>query len=504
MKNLFTLLLFALTGCQFFEKKQSSTFHDQPSYFEPAAQKPIALIGANVIPMKTDGIIFNQIVFVENGRIKKLVANTSENLQKIPSKYRRIDTKEKYLIPGLIDAHVHIGFFGDVQDAYLETALFIVNGVTAVRNMAGMPLTLQIRKQVQTRKIIGPRVVTTGPIYNGAQAYKGANRADWCFRDSKPEKCAILSESFARQRVIEDKRLGYDAIKSREALSREVYLSLYKESKKQGMDLVGHYPSVIGYKEFFVNKYQSSVEHVNHFGQFVRKDKFPFEEKKEEERTYDSLGLGHLFKDSKKEKDLLSAFSKSGVYFVPTLSLKKRLVQNIKEGGYLTQEPIPFYSKCKFEILSKVKSFYKNMQKWLNFKGKNYVDLGHKANQSFVYEAWKAEVPLVVGSDPGGLIIPGFSTYDELKALSEAGIPNQEVLKSATVRAAQMLKLKDTGFIDSGAVADMVLLDKNPLKDISATRKISGVFVRGQYFDRKKIKNSLEKIKEVYKNRKCN
>jgi hypothetical protein len=498
MIHFFVVILF-FTACETINRKKENKFVSH-SFFKRLELERIALVGINVIPMHKDGVIRNQTVLIENGVVKKIL-NQHEPLDK---SYREIDGKGKYLIPGLIDSHVHISLLGQAYDSYLETDLFLANGVTSVRNMAGSPFILNITKPINNGKRIGPDIITTGPIYNGASVYSGVNKADWCFRDDKPEKCALMTPEFAKHRVKTDKSLGYDAIKSREFLSRKVYMSLYRESKRSKIPMVGHFPSALDYKDFFSNNYQKSIEHVYHLGKFIVKADRPMRELFKSDMSYDSLGLYYYFRDIKKEQAFLYAFSKSDVRFVPTLHLKNSFKKNVRDGGYSTAQRVSYFNRCKLKKLSKGNSYYKNLQKWSNFQGQNFLELGHEAIKRFVYMAWKSGVKIVAGSDTNaGIVISGFSIHDELKALSSTGIPNQEVLKTATVNAAKLLGLDKVGYIKSGTVANLVILDENPLDNIEATKKIRGFFIRGRYFDKKSIDNTLLQIKKSYEKIKC-
>ena len=127
-------------------------------YGEPDSKRPpIAFVNVNVVPMDSERIITYQTVLIEDERIRAIgPADTTP----IPEAAVRIDGSGKYLMPGLADMHVHLGYEGDLT-------LFIANGVTTVRNMWGKPIHLVWRQQIEQEKLLGPTIITTGLIIDG-------------------------------------------------------------------------------------------------------------------------------------------------------------------------------------------------------------------------------------------------------------------------------------------------------------------------------------------------
>src|SRR5262249_52235120 len=117
----------------------------------------VALIDVSVIPMDTERVLPHRTVVVENGRI---VALQEGSAAKVPEGAVRVDGAGKFLMPGLCDAHVHL-------DGTASLELFVLNGVTSVRNMAGNALVLSFRERVARGELLGPRIVTAGPLLDG-------------------------------------------------------------------------------------------------------------------------------------------------------------------------------------------------------------------------------------------------------------------------------------------------------------------------------------------------
>lgn len=460
----------------------------------------------NVIPIEPAGFLPEQSVFIEKGRIIKIVPTKSlsrTERQELKRKYLVIDGAGRFLVPGFIDAHVHIGFYRKDEFANFELPLYVANGVTTVRNMAGVEYIVKLKKAVEKKEIVGPRIFSTGPIYNGSALYSPTD-GDWCYK-SKRWNCAIKTPAFASERVSKDKTMGFDAIKTRDGLSREAYLALYEAAKKHNLPLVGHYPEALPYEEVFLKKYQRSIDHPSSFGPFFESANHPFIKDKDLSVTH--LGIRNHFADPKKEDQFVAAFAKSGIYFVPTLDLWRNNEQGFRfhagmENTYKVQPE--YMDSCQIEKMASYKDDYLSKVKFADMKGVNYFQLGYKAIERLVYKAWKAGVPIVTGTDHYGYVIAGFSIHDEMDTLAQAGIPLQEVLRAATLNAAQMLELQDVGVIKAGSIADLVILNSNPLENIKNTNKIYGVFLNGRWFDRGKLYKMLIESGESIRNTPCN
>lgn len=194
--------------------------------------RPIAFIGANVIPMTDDRVLSDQTVVIEHGRI---VAIGSRRSVAIPRNARRVDARGRFLLPGLTDAHVHLG--GDPAQWMLP--LFVVHGVTTVFNLLGSPEHLLLRGKVRSGTLVGPAIYTSGPYTNEPDV----KSPDDAWREVKRQKLA-----------------GYDFVKIHGDLSRETHAALTAAGRAFHIPVIGHAPRNLPF-ESVLEAHQVMVAH---------------------------------------------------------------------------------------------------------------------------------------------------------------------------------------------------------------------------------------------------
>ena len=194
----------------------------------------------NLITMTDNQVMKNQSVVIQDGIITE-IGDTERVV--VPDEAYLIDGEGKYLMPGLVDMHVHWWHYQG------EEILYLANGVTAVQNMWGHPTTLRLRKSVNEGSVLAPRIFTTGPIMDGP---------DPIWADS----LVISTPEEAREAVVSVKEAGYDAVKIYEMLSLEVYREIMKTAVEMDMKVVGHTPRQVGIREV-LEQGQHSIEHLS-------------------------------------------------------------------------------------------------------------------------------------------------------------------------------------------------------------------------------------------------
>ena len=206
------------------------------------AQQPasaaVAFVNVNVIPMDRQRILTRQTVLVEGAVITQVGPTQSV---RVPRGARVIDARGKYLIPGLIDVHVHLAGTREEQLAILQ--LFVAQGVTTVLNMRGAPEHLTLRSQVAAGQVPGPTVFTVGPYVNEPFV-------------STPDE--------VERAVVEQKRAGYDFVKMHGDLTREAYARLNGVGRREGIRIIGHAPRTLGLDAMFEER-QYAVAHAEEF-----------------------------------------------------------------------------------------------------------------------------------------------------------------------------------------------------------------------------------------------
>lgn len=433
----------------------------------------------NIIPMTLhNDVIKNAAVVIQDQKILS-INNT------IPTDAKTIDGRGKWLIPGLVDMHVHTNadvnfrensatqgatFFMDTQDVMTT---YIANGVTTIFELGGRVEHFGQRNEIAKGAVIGPRMAIA-PMINGGDPNNGGR--------------IVNTATDARQAVRSAKAEGYNFIKAYSHLNIESFKALVDEAEKQGLKVVGHIPDAFKGKtdEAFISHF-SLVAHAEEYSKQIRN-----QEKTKKEAQY----FAQLAKENKTWliPNLIAIVKiRDQVQSLDSIRLMETLkyVHPLLQDKWLTSNNYNKYSSPEFiDYLDSIIAFHKEIV--LAFKD--------------------AGVPMVAGTDAGTSgIVTGFSLHDELELLVDAGLTNEEALLSATRLPAIWLEIDNNiGTVEVGKIADLVLLDANPLNDITNTRKISGVFVNGRWVDKVKIDtmlsdlaewNSAMKVKYKWKNR---
>lgn len=420
--------------------------------------KTFALYNVNVIPMTADNeVIKNTTVVIVDNKISAIGG-------KIPNDAMIIDGEGKWLIPGLIDMHVHnlvdgspgnnyptkgASIFFDNQDTML---LYVANGVTTIFELSGRVEHFGQRNQIIKGDVIGPRIALAALI-DGSNASRVAT-----------------TPSEGRQAVRIAKGDGYEFIKVYSRLNIETYKAIVDEANKQGMKVVGHIPNA------FEGKTEEAF--VPHFGLVAHAEEFSKQAREfSEEEAY----------------RLASLAKENGSWVTPNLSNLVRIAAQAR-------------SLDAVRGLPSFKYVHPLMQdKWITANQYNqgtnpktiaYYDELVNFHVLLVKALKELGVPMVAGTDAGTSgIVWGYSLHDELNLLVDAGLTTEETLAAATRLAATWLGIDDrVGTVEVGKFADLVLLDENPLLDVNNTRKISGVFFNGRWVDKNQIDIMLENL----------
>jgi Amidohydrolase family len=418
----------------------------------------VTVIDATGAPAKTD-----MSIVIIDGRISAL-GKTGD--VPIPKGAEVLDATGKFLIPGLWDMHIHSGGYENGKKYFPR---LIAQGITGVRNM-GSPLDeiLRLRREVEEGAIIGPHMIIAGPIVQGPLPFR------------MPLFISVNNEAEARRTVISLKGRGVNFIKVQDALPRDLYFAIAAEARRQRIPFAGHIPPSISAAEA-TNAGQRSIEHLG--GRFYgvllscsdRESELTTKVREIVSNVLKSLNEGREPDDSgifranftkplfesfneRKAAALFSTFLRNQTWQVPTLAAQP-LREAINERRDLSTDDIRYGR----ELLQKQFDVVRLMQ--------------------------RAGVKIMAGTD----LPPEKSRlYEELSLLVEAGLSHMEALQSATRNPAAFLgRLDSLGTIERGKIADLVLLDANPLEDISNVQKINAVVFGGKLIP----KSSLEAIR---------
>jgi imidazolonepropionase-like amidohydrolase len=429
-----------------------------------AAQSPyydLVIKNITIIDITGGKPISGQNVYISGDRIVKITSTSKNN----DNASTTVDGSGKFLIPGLWDMHTHNWWSLHFSNHY------VTNGVLGVRNMyTPMNFITPLRDSINKKLIIGPKYYAAGRVLEGQKP----DYQDWIVVDSlhkiKPALDLLQSE-------------GSDFVKVYNKIPREVYFELIQEANRRGMSVQGHLPMAIKAEEAS-NAGQKSFEHLlgipdlcTHDQLFQNNHGFNWYTSVLQEDDY-----GKIFIDEKLAKKTFSTLRKNQTFVCPTLCVWYNLLH--PDTPF---EDNPLLKKFPKEMTDFWKgtmgSFRKRDDKYKQMAKKKYENL-----KKVTYLLYKNRVPLLAGTDAvNPYCYPGYSLHKEFELLKECGIPDAQILKMATKNPAAFLGLNNYGEIKEGFVASLVLLDENPLNDISNTQKIFSVIVNGKVIEKQEL-----------------
>ncbi len=444
-------------------------------------QKPLVISHVTVIDVTGAPAQPNMTVVITGDRITALGRDGKVS---VPREAQETDGTGKFLIPGLWDMHVH--WSDPAATKYL--GLFTASGVTGVRHMWGFPVHFQWRKDMAAGAFHGPRMVLAGAIVDGPKpVWKGSIEAG--------------TEAEGRQAVRTTKEDGYDFVKVYSRLPRDVYLAIADEAKKQNMPFAGHVPYFVSAGEAS-DAGQKSMEHL--YGILLacsskeeELSKLMVMARKDPANTDRSL-LRRVNEqlldtyDAAKATALFAKFKKNGTWQVPTLTVL-RTFGNLDDKDFVADKRLNYMPPSVRDLWTPKDDFrFKTMtQEDFALQRKMF-----KRNLELVGAMHRAGVEFLAGTDVlNPYCFPGFSLHDELELLVNAGLSPMAALQTATRNPARYLdQEKDFGTVAQGKIADLVLLEADPLNDIKNTRKIASVIVAGKLLTREALDKLLADI----------
>lgn len=387
----------------------------------------------------------------------------------------RVDGTGKFLIPGLWDMHVH-SVFGDwfPRGKEISLPLFVANGITGVRDMGGeFDVLLQWRKEIAAGTLVGPRMVVAGPMLDGP-------------KPRFPNSIAITTPDDGRRAVDNLKARGADFIKLQSLIPADAVFAIADEARKQNISFVGHVPDSVRASDLS-NAGLKSLEHL--IGVFEGSS--PLEDQFLRGGKTEGKFLSSY--DPARAEALFALLAKNHTWVCPTLVWER--------GGNLLDEDMAGFAH---DARAKYAPAYWKDVTWKRFTdeildGYKIDDLATrkrfvKKELEVVNEMHQSGVEFLAGTDTaaGVYVFPGFSLHEELQQFVAAGFPPLAALQTATINPARFLGMESqSGTVEKGKVADLVLLDNNPLEDIRNTQKISGVIANGRYFSRQDLDKLL-------------
>ena len=441
-----------------------------------SSSKIIQIKNTNVLSEDCSYFIKNQDVIIENGKItllgKNLIAAGTSNI---------IDGTNKYLIPGLIDSHVHL------KESKNDLFLYLVNGVTYVREMAGRPVVLEWRKSIQ-KNGMGPRLfIASPPIFSerGVMGY---------YYSWTRQSINYSNRNDAEKAIRKIKEQGYDAVKMYGFVNPEIFKTTTQIAKRYNIPVIGHIPLVN--LEVFYHSGQHEVAHIeeitvktiDNFGKSIAKEPVAY-------LNYLKAHSGQIAKKLKQNNiSVTSTIWLCESFLGQRFNLKSKLKEI--ELKYVNPKIIEGTALYKLGWLPGKNGYVYNgkddpeSRKLSLTFWNTYVEAIHIMTKALVDN----KVTIMAGTDANvATVVPGFSLHDELESLSKHGMTNSQVLYSATVAPSNWMK-SNTGKVKVGYDSDLVLLTKNPLENIKNTKTIEYVFFDKYRIDKTQIKTILKSI----------
>ena len=439
----------------------------------PAQKAPLVIRHVAVVDVIAGQVLADRTVEIQG---RTIAAVDSDGRVRMTRGATIVDGRGKYLIPGLWDMHVHLSFPAGAAQIFLP--VMVANGVLGARDMHSFLSTIvSLKHAVATGKQTGPRLFIAGTAVDGSNSYLPGARI-------------VNTADEARQAVRELNAAGVDFIKVYSSLPKDLYLAVAAEARSEGIPFVGHVPYTVTPVEAS-DAGQRSLEHLTEVDVGTSSDEAAIKaeelEAMNQKHGYipDPARLKATF-DSAKTAALFERFVRNGTWQVPTLVVlyqereiaDSTLQKNDSRLAYIPRLLRNYWRSLPTEIATKMVALY-------SF----HSDLVGPLN--------RAGVQLLAGSDtPNPFVYPGFGLHDELDLLVRAGLTPGEALRTATINPARFLGVSDSlGTVATGKVADLVLLDANPLTDIANTKRIRAVIQGGHLLNRKALDAMLARAR---------
>lgn len=444
---------------------------------------PLAITNVTVVDISSSQLIIGQTVLIDNGRITAIDDNALAN---VPTTAQRIDGTNRYLIPALWDMHTHIYAVSPM----LDLPLHIAYGVTNIRDMQGCPqkndpfiACPEDKRQWSAEAVngerIGPRIqATTSFMANGPGMIERMKGLPDFFGTATSEQAQAFVQHFAN---------NVDAIKVYDRISRHAYFALIDEAQRLGVDAVGHRPHAISAIE--AATHQKSIEHAR----FILHESF-----RGSEALRQTAGTPQWYEDRRRMLDehdpvmadaIFTAMRESGTWYVPTHLT--RWVDAYADDDLVRKDPLLRYLHplMKWQWLEDVNA---TIDRHPSPAARQTYREFYKKGLELTGAAQEAEVNVLVGTD---YIVAGAYVHRELEQLVLAGLTPTQALHAATLAPAEYFGLqKQFGSVTQGKVADLILLNANPLTDIRNTQQIESVIFNGNYYPQQALRQISEHV----------
>jgi imidazolonepropionase-like amidohydrolase len=434
-----------------------------------------AFVNVAVVPMDRERVMPDQTVVVRDGRID--VIGPATEIDPPPGAVV-IDGRGRYLLPGLSEMHVHLPApptSPEVIDSVLF--LFVANGVMVARGMMGDPSHLALRERVASGQVLGPSLYVAGPALEGG---------------------VVEDADTATALIREQAEQGFDLIKLID-VQADVYDAIVRTAGEVGLPFAGHVPRAVGIRGA-IEAGQTSIEHLDGYIEALEPDESPIRDADFFTRTRQLT----LVADMTKIDALVSATRDAGVWNVPTLAMYESFFSPERGEAIRDRLPEVRYLPAEWveEWVTTKNAFHDDSTR--NVMGFALTGPGAvrllELRRQVVKALHDGGARILVGTDALQLFtVPGFSVHREMELMAASGLSPYEILEAATRNVAEYAGAEsEFGTIEVGKRADVLLLDANPLDDVSNVSRLAGVMVRGRWTSETEIQERLEQIASTY------
>jgi len=424
----------------------------------------IAFVGVNVAPMDAERTIENQTVVVSDGRIAAM--GPVDDIP-VPEGATVVEGRGRWLLPGLGEMHAHVP--PDREAAERTLFLYLSQGVTTARGMLGQPAHLELREALARDEVLGPRLYTTGPSLNGQ---------------------SIPNPDSAARAVRHQAGMGYDLLKIHPGLTRASYDAIARTAEEVGIEWAGHVPADVGLARALETG-QASIDHLDQYMEAIVADGTSTDPS-----FFFGLNLAG-FVEEEKIAEVARATAEAGVWNVPTQSL----IENM--GLPTPPEELAALPSMRYMPPATVEGWVSQKRQILEatLYSPEAARLAVDVRRRLIKALHDAGAGLLLGSDaPQVFQVPGFSIHQELEILVESGLTPYEALRAGTYNVADYFDaLDEFGTVEVGRVADLLLVEGNPLEDVRNVANLAGVMVRGRWVPATEIDERLEAIAASYR-----
>jgi imidazolonepropionase-like amidohydrolase len=437
----------------------------------------LAIENINIVDLKNDTILWDQDVLVEGNRIQAIAPTA---MRREETEQKSINGAGKFLVPALWDMHVHLTKRSS-DSAFAE---FVVNGVMHVRDMRGAYTnrdhfaSTPERIRAWNRKVIEQELL--GPVVHSIPGFAidGPNQ----MFDNAPEYFNCSNSEQAKKLIRYFQEQGVNLIKPYDNIPRAAFFTLMEEAKLAGIEVAGHKPVRVSTVEA-ADAGMKSMEHAR----FLISDSFAGASALRNSDNPKGRDNTSLRKQMLDEHDTLllrrnlEALKRNNTYYCPTHLTRKA---DALAGDV--------FFRARYDHINPIFRFlsFEDLDATLQ---EDTTELGRKIYFDFYRKGLEISktaseygVRLLAGSDVPEL--PGITLLEELQELSDAGLSNYEVIRTATLYPSEYFALDEKyGTLEAGKMADFIILSQNPIQDIANLKEIEGIVYQGVYLDRREI-----------------